>query len=189
MSKQSKKTGCDTCPLKSQKDAGYFVPGEGLEGFSDVMIIGEAPGKQEAKEKKPFVGQSGQVLREIIGKVVPADGSYYITNAVKCWPGEGNPTPSAKAISCCREAYLLDELKTHTGDRVLLVGKIAVQSVTHRKSTLKKLIGLPFQVEGFTHWFLAMWHPAYYLYSHNTQIYREMYRSVKFVMNKWKEAT
>jgi DNA polymerase len=74
-----------------------YVPGEkswGADG-PDVIFVGEAPGETEEREQRPFVGKSGQFLRETLLLLGIED--YYLTNAVKVRP-EGNRKPSKEEI-------------------------------------------------------------------------------------------
>lgn len=74
-----------------------YVPGEQLSGMDgpDVLFVGEAPGESEEKEQRPFVGRSGQFLRETLYILGIED--YYLTNAVKVRP-EGNRKPTKEEI-------------------------------------------------------------------------------------------
>jgi uracil-DNA glycosylase len=73
-----------------------YVPviGEG-SAFSKIMFVGEAPGKNEAKSGRPFVGASGKFLNELLESVGIKREDVYITNIVKDRPPENrDPTPS-----------------------------------------------------------------------------------------------
>lgn len=76
---------------ESAKD---IVHGEGSSD-SEVMLIGEAPGFQEAKERRPFVGRSGQFLRKTLVEVGIKPAEVFISNIVKARPPENrDPTPA-----------------------------------------------------------------------------------------------
>ncbi len=85
---------CLSCPLR---DAVY-VPPEGSKG-AEIVIVGEAPGAEEEKIGRPFVGPSGQLLRRVLGEVGLDSGRVYITNVVKCRP-PGNEL-RAEMVKCC----------------------------------------------------------------------------------------
>lgn len=65
-----------------------------------IVFIGEAPGKNEDEQGKPFVGKSGQILRNTLKEVGFKDEDYYITNVVKCRP-PGNRDPTFQEAKNC----------------------------------------------------------------------------------------
>ncbi len=84
---------CDACPnLKSP----LKVLGEGPPD-AQVLLVGEAPGATELVKIRPFVGESGQILRTLLG---PALDRTYITNTVVCHP-PGNRTPTPDETARC----------------------------------------------------------------------------------------
>ena len=95
------------------------VPGQEVGDNPDVFIIGEAPGADEVISHAPFVGRSGQLLRNLIKNFPP----YYITNLVKCRP-PNNRNPNQKEIKACRP-HLIRELKQYSPSIIVLVGKVA----------------------------------------------------------------
>jgi DNA polymerase len=81
---------CDACKVGK---IGVAVPGEGNPD-AQVVFIGEAPGKNEAKTGKPFIGRSGNLLRKMIQSIGLDDlQDVYITSPVKYLPERGTPTP------------------------------------------------------------------------------------------------
>lgn len=72
--------------LVSQED---FVPASGPED-ADIMIVGEAPGKQEVKQKKPFVGRAGRLLNDKLSDAGIIRSACYVTNVVKERPHRNN---------------------------------------------------------------------------------------------------
>jgi len=107
-----KPAGCATCPLL-EKGIG-FVP-DALVPRPDYVFVGEAPGKQEVDQGKPFVGRAGWVLRSWLIRAVPAiqlaleRGKVTIANTLRCLPPEihGRAYPRGEekeqAESCCRQ--------------------------------------------------------------------------------------
>ena len=116
---------CNLCPLLSGID--YALPriknGDGIK----VMIIGEAPGREEATTHMSFVGRSGEELNRWVSYLHL--NNYYITNVVKHRPTFINPEtghkkdrpPSEKEISACKQ-YLEDEIKTVKPDLIITLG-------------------------------------------------------------------
>jgi uracil-DNA glycosylase len=123
---------CTRCELGVNRDKveGHFVFGEGERG--GIMFVGEGPGAAEEEKGRPFVGDSGDLLREMLKKA--KIGRYYITNVVACRSSmhahnsEGQPMytrqqkkvvidcePNVKQVAAClprlyEEIYLVDPL-------------------------------------------------------------------------------
>lgn len=82
------------------------VPGDG-NPRSEIVFIGEAPGEQEDKQGKPFVGNAGKLLSELLGTIGLQREDVYITNVVKFRPPENrDPTPEEK--EACLPFLLLE---------------------------------------------------------------------------------
>ncbi|MGC9079326.1 MAG: type-4 uracil-DNA glycosylase [Nanopusillaceae archaeon] len=89
---------CTRCPLYQYKK--NYVPGDG-DPNSEILFIGEAPGREEDLQGKPFVGKAGQVLNENIKNILNLDrNKVYITNVVKCRP-PNNREPKDEEIKAC----------------------------------------------------------------------------------------
>jgi uracil-DNA glycosylase len=81
----SEVTACTKCPLwKTRRNA---VPGEG-SAKSKVMFVGEAPGRSEDAQGRPFVGAAGKFLDELLFQIRVSRENVFITNVVKCRPQE-----------------------------------------------------------------------------------------------------
>jgi DNA polymerase len=77
---------CETCTNP--------VPGEG-SADAEVMFVGEAPGAQEDKQGRPFVGASGRLLDELLGSIGLDRGDVFITNVLKARPPKNrDPRPA-----------------------------------------------------------------------------------------------
>ncbi len=89
---------CRACPLHlSRRNP---VPGEG-SGRSGVMFVGEAPGRNEDEQGRPFVGAAGQLLTDLITRVLGLRrDDVFITNVVKCRP-PGNREPEPAEVAAC----------------------------------------------------------------------------------------
>ncbi|MCE4611366.1 MAG: uracil-DNA glycosylase [Desulfurococcales archaeon] len=121
---------CTRCPLHaSRKNA---VPGEGPLD-AEVMVVGEAPGRSEDEQGRPFVGAAGKLLDRLLGEAGLERGRVYITNIVKCRP-PNNRDPKPEEIQACLP-YLIEQIKTIRPKVIIAVGRIA-------GSTLYKLAGL-----------------------------------------------
>lgn len=92
--------GLEVSPLYAYRvQNGYqAVIGEG-RADADILFIGEAPGEQEAKSGRPFVGASGRLLNELLKSIGLRREDVYITNVVKDRPPENrDPTPAEIAL-------------------------------------------------------------------------------------------
>jgi uracil-DNA glycosylase family 4 len=101
---------------------GTFVAGEGPSN-AKVMLIGQNPGGEEAKQGRPFVGKSGKYLDMVLRKNNIDRGKMYITSVVK-ETTPGNRKPTSQEIQYWMP-YLLEEIRQVKPKIVVLMGKIA----------------------------------------------------------------
>jgi DNA polymerase len=121
---------CKKCRLyKSRTNP---VPGEGPI-TANVMVIGEAPGRKEDEQGRPFVGPAGQLLTRLLELAGLKRSEVYITNVVKCRP-PGNRDPQEDEIETCLP-YLLKQIE-------LIKPKIIIAVGRHAARTLYALAGL-----------------------------------------------
>lgn len=129
-----------------------------------IMIVGEAPGTEEDRQGKPFVGRSGQLLDTILEAVNldPAE-DVFITNAVfRLPPGEdGKPLrkPTSDEIEYYKP-YLLEIIRLTDPLIMLLTGNVATESILG-ETGITKLRGRWFNWQG--RWVMPIFHPAYLL--------------------------
>lgn len=102
---------CTDCELHRSRT--LAVPGEGAAN-AEVMFIGEAPGMNEDRQGRPFVGNAGQFLDEMLESIGWDRKSVFITNVVKCRP-PGNRDPLPDEILACskyldRQIEIIDPL-------------------------------------------------------------------------------
>jgi DNA polymerase len=115
---------CVNCNLsKSRTNA---VPGIGNEK-SDVIFVGEAPGRNEDMQGKPFVGTAGQILSEALEFAGFTRDHVYITNVVKCRP-PNNRQPITEERDACRQ-YLSKELEIIKPKIICILGNTAYSSL------------------------------------------------------------
>ncbi len=153
--------GC-RCELK--KSATQPVFGDG-SAESELVFIGEAPGKNEDLEGRPFVGAAGKFLAEMLGEIKMKREKIYITNIVKYRP-PNNRDPEPQEIEDCKE-WLWGELKLIKPKLIVFLGRHSLNhffplekiSQVHGKLLIRTLPSL-----GRQH-FLALYHPAAALYN------------------------
>jgi uracil-DNA glycosylase len=124
--------GCPLCKLsKSRINA---VPGEG-QLSSKIILIGEAPGKNEDEQGKPFVGPAGRVLNQALEKADIKRDEVFITNVVKCRP-PGNRVPENDELSICKH-YMYREISLIVPKIICILGSTAYSSILGGKSITK----------------------------------------------------
>ena len=115
---------CRKCGICSVKGINPFISGRGNIN-SNILVLGEAPGKNENELKSPFVGPSGQMLNFYLKEL---DIDCYISNAVKGQPIDdkgNNRTPSPSEIECCRP-FTIELIRTMKPKVIIAVGRIAI---------------------------------------------------------------
>jgi DNA polymerase len=141
---------------------------------SAMVLIGEAPGKQEVQKGKPFVGQAGKNLDQFIDILEIERTDLYITNVVKLRPykvnedtgRESNRTPTKKEIGIF-SAYLMRELEIIMPRLVVTLGNIALKCILQDdKASIGVLHGEPAQTKfGAAEFSLfPLYHPASIIY-------------------------
>ncbi len=101
---------------------GIIVAGEGSQN-PQIMLIGQNPGSEEARQGRPFIGKSGKYLDTVLKKNHIDRSKLYITNVVK-EKTPGNRKPTAQEISHWMP-YLLEEIRQVKPEIVVLMGKVA----------------------------------------------------------------
>jgi uracil-DNA glycosylase len=134
---------------------------------SRLAIVGEAPGKHEVEEGRPFVGNAGKLLDELLKEAGIDRSKLYITNVVKIRPtkeGEGSTQNRPPRASEIREGIevLKEELELVKPRTLALLGSTPAKAMIKKSFTLKSEHGTPFDTE-FGMPALATYHPAYLL--------------------------
>lgn len=148
---------CEECNLRFSGGCTQKVPGEGSI-FTPLMFVGEAPGFEEDRQGKPFVGKAGQLLSRILSKSEINREKVYITNVVKCRP-PNNRTPFPKEISACRRILEL-EINIIKPSVIIALGSVALRFFKEKTSIMQER-GNWIIYKGI--WVLPTFHPAYLL--------------------------
>ncbi len=114
-------TKCDLCKTRTNS-----VPGKG-NFQSDVIFVGEAPGRNEDENGEPFVGASGKKLSVALENAGITRDEIYITNIIKCRPPE-NRIPKTIERDTCKE-YLKEEISIIKPKIICILGNTAFNSL------------------------------------------------------------
>jgi len=114
-------TKCELCKTRTNA-----VPGKG-NFQSDVIFVGEAPGRNEDKNGEPFIGVAGKKLSIALDEAGISRDEVYITNIVKCRP-PNNRVPKTSERETCQE-YLKQEISIIKPEIICILGNTAFNSI------------------------------------------------------------
>ena len=143
------------CALCKKGGMGQAVPGEG-DPDARVVFIGEAPGKEEARSGRPFIGRSGKFLRQMIKGAGLNENKVFITSPVHYLPLRGTPE---KEIIIHGRKHLFKQLSVIDPKIVVLLGKTACLAMLDTKVEITRAHGSTVEKEGRTYY--VTFHPAY----------------------------
>ncbi len=153
---------CTRCRLHETR--AKAVPGEGNPD-TEVVFVGEGPGRDENQAGRPFVGASGRLLTELIESIGWQRDDVFITNVVKCWP-PGNRDPQPDEIAACAP-FLERQLAVLDPAVVVTAGKHSL-SVFMPGERIGRVHGTSRPADPATGardaLVFAMYHPAFALY-------------------------
>ncbi len=144
---------CKKCRLGATRNK--FVFGSGNPN-ADVMIIGEAPGADEDKQGKPFVGRAGKLLTDILKAINFDRDEVYIANILKCRP-PNNRNPLPDEMDACTP-YLYKQIELIKPKTILCLGLVAASYLINQKLSLTKMRGNIYEVKGIQT--MVTYHPA-----------------------------
>ncbi len=169
---------CQKCPLGSLRI--NFVFGVGNPN-SKIVLIGEAPGRDEDLKGEPFVGRAGQLLNKILNAINLKREEVYIANILKCRP-PGNRDPQGSEEELCLP-YLNEQLLIIKPKIILSLGRVAANCLLKTKMNMKDLRGKIFNYRGIR--MLVTYHPAALL--RNPQLKKPTWEDVQFVKKLYDE--
>ena len=151
---QSQISGCTKCEL--HKTRTNFVFGVGNPN-AKVMVIGEAPGKDEDEQGEPFVGRAGQLLNKMLAAINFPREEVFIANILKSRP-PGNRDPKPEEVAAC-EPFLWKQIDIIKPKMILCVGRIAGNNLLKLgEEALGKMRGKVFDFRGAK--VIVTYHPA-----------------------------
>ncbi len=145
---------CTKCDLYKERTNTVFGKGP-ID--ADILIIGEAPGREEDIQGTPFVGAAGKKLDEMLSKAGIEISKVFITNVVKCRP-PGNRNPSSYEIMKCNP-YLIKQIQMIRPKIIVLLGNVALSLISGEISGITKTRGKKLMYMSYTA--IPTFHPAY----------------------------
>ena len=173
-------SSCTRCNLHKTRNKTVFGDGKIC---SDIMIIGEAPGKDEDEQGKPFVGRAGKLLNSFLRSIKLNRNSVFITNTIKCRPPD-NRNPMNDEIRAC-SGFLEKQIDLIKPKVMVLLGKIAANSLLGEDKPMSDLRQKKFFINKSKIPIIVFYHPAYILRSplKKTNVWQDL----KFLDNILKE--
>jgi uracil-DNA glycosylase family 4 len=152
--------GFDGCALKKTARSMCFMRGAEQ---ARLMVIGEAPGRDEDRSGIPFVGRAGQLLDKMLAAIAHDETNTHITNIVY-WRPPGNRTPSDVEAQICRP-FLDAQIRFVDPDVILLMGGAAAKLMTGQSTGIMRMRGKPLTLKlgGRERTLMPTLHPAYLL--------------------------
>jgi len=170
-------TQCTKCELSKTRN--NSVPGKG-NFKSDVIFVGEAPGKNEDMKGEPFIGIAGKKLSIALENAGITRDDVYITNIVKCRPPK-NRVPTTNERNTCQN-YLKKEIEIIKPKIICILGNTAFNSLLNGKEIIKfrgKIVRKNDQL-----YFLTI-HPAATIY--NQKLINVLKKDIKKLLKVIKE--
>ena len=163
---------CRRCPLYRTRTHHVFSDGT---PEAKLVFVGEAPGREEDLQGKPFVGAAGQLLTKMIEAIGLRRESVYICNVLKDRP-PGNRTPLPEEVEACRP-FLQRQLMLVQPKVICALGAVAAKAMLGPSVAITKIRGVVCDYEGVP--LVPTFHPAYLL--RNPDAKRLVWRDLKTV--------
>jgi DNA polymerase len=163
---------CTRCRLHQGRQRIVF--GEG-NPRATLVFVGEAPGREEDMEGRPFVGQAGELLTRIIKAIDLTREQVYITNIVKCRPPH-NRDPKSDEIQTCFP-FLIKQLEAIRPKIICALGTFAAQTLLATAERISALRGHFHTYYGAK--LMPTYHPAFLL--RNPQFKKAVWEDMKAI--------
>jgi uracil-DNA glycosylase family 4 len=171
--------GCTRCRLSENRRTVVF--GEG-DPSADLLVVGEAPGLEEDRSGRPFVGPAGQLLDKMLAAIGFRRDEVFICNVLKCRP-PNNRDPLGDEVASGRP-YLRRQVELIKPKAICAFGRFAAQTLLTSEASLSRLRGATHDFMGIP--VVATYHPAALL--RNTQWKRPAWEDLKFLRQVYDEA-
>jgi len=173
-------TDCGRCSLCTGRSRVVFGVGNPR---ARLVLVGEAPGREEDRQGIPFVGEAGQLLDRILLAMGLGRDDVYICNVIKCRP-PGNRDPKPEEIAAC-EPFLQRQLAAIAPELIVTLGKFAAQTLLRDQSPISRLRGQCREYQGIP--LMPTYHPAFLL--RNPSAKREVWDDMKAVLLRLRQGT
>jgi DNA polymerase len=170
---------CTRCRLSEGRTTVVF--GEG-DRHADLLVVGEAPGHEEDRSGRPFVGPAGQLLDKMLAAVGFRRDEVFICNVLKCRPPQ-NRDPAADEVAACRP-YLDRQVEFIQPKAICAFGRFAAQTLLMSESSLGRLRGARHDFMGVP--VVVTYHPAALL--RNAQWKRPAWEDLQLLRRVYDEA-
>lgn len=154
---RSQVESCKQCPLAEGRTQTVFGVGN---PEARVLIVGEAPGKNEDLQGEPFVGAAGKYLNELLAIANLKREDVFIANVLKCRP-PGNRNPRPEEIELC-SPFLREQTRTIDPEFIVTLGNFATKFILKTEIGITRLHGSLQQAGKFK--VFPIFHPAAALY-------------------------
>lgn len=144
---------CTACELAETRN--HVVFGEG-SAQADLVVVGEAPGADEDRSGRPFVGRAGKLLDQLLAAIGFPRESVYICNVLKCRPPR-NRNPSPDEVASC-SPFLQRQLALLQPKAILACGTFSAQTLLESSEPIGRLRGVVHAFEGIP--LVPTYHPA-----------------------------
>jgi DNA polymerase len=149
---------CHACPLGATRTNAVFGMGN---ADADLMFVGEAPGAEEDRQGKPFVGRAGKLLDQLLEEIGMERGrDAFIANVLKSRP-PGNRDPQPEEIDACRP-YLERQIQLIQPRVICTLGNFATKLLSGSPTGITRCCGRPQEreVAGLPVTLYPLFHPA-----------------------------
>jgi DNA polymerase len=169
---------CRRCSLCQERKTIVFGVGNPR---ARLVLVGEAPGREEDEKGEPFVGEAGRLLDRILFAMGLRREEVYICNVEKCRP-PGNRDPLPEEIAAC-EPFLQRQLAAIRPRLIVALGRFAAQTLLRDPTPIGRLRGHWREYQGIP--LMPTYHPAFLLRSPAGK--REVWEDMKQVMKRLRE--
>lgn len=166
---------CTRCGLSPTRQKVVFGVGNPR---ARLVLVGEAPGREEDERGEPFVGEAGRLLDRILFAMGLDREDVYICNVLKCRP-PNNRDPDPEEVAAC-EPFLIRQLAAIEPQMIVALGRFAIQTLLQTKAPISKLRGNWQQYQGIP--LMPTYHPAYLL--RNPHSKRDVWNDMKQVLQR-----
>jgi uracil-DNA glycosylase family 4 len=159
---------CELCDLVNECKA----PVQPSPGRLNIMVVGEAPGPDEDKERIGFIGRSGNKIWTYLADKGYNRKLFHVTNVAKCYPSKSRK-PNKEQMQICGKHYLEKEIEWIRPRVILAFGNTCLEYFMGQKAGITNMSGKVQWIEKYEAWFVWCLHPAATLHNPDNKTYYE----------------